>query len=243
MTVEDVDYTYSAADLERRTAMLGRLEGRGIEIGAFHSPLPVPDGVEVMYVDLLTSEAQRRYFPEVPDDAEIVEPFLIAPADDLKGIDTAALNFVLSSHLLEHISDPIAAIREWYRVLQPGGLLFVCLPDRRHTFDRTRVRTPLSHLCLDATEELGVPARDARDLEHYREWSRAVNYLEDPAQVDFWARHLQRIQYPIHFHCWHPEDFRELVDYLREQGATSFEVLDGVVLKNGYEFVYLLRKL
>lgn len=36
---------------------------------------------------------------------------------------------VVTSHLLEHLPDTGAALREWARVLRPGGELLVCVPD------------------------------------------------------------------------------------------------------------------
>jgi len=39
-------------------------------------------------------------------------------------------NYVFSSHLLEHIDDYASAIREWWRVIKPGGHLVLYLPHR-----------------------------------------------------------------------------------------------------------------
>lgn len=51
------------------------------------------------------------------------------------GYDGRALPFeegsvdtVYASHTLEHIQDPAAAVREWFRVLKPGGYLVVAVP-------------------------------------------------------------------------------------------------------------------
>lgn len=35
-----------------------------------------------------------------------------------------------ASHILEHLRDPGLAIRNWWRILQPGGCLIVCVPSR-----------------------------------------------------------------------------------------------------------------
>jgi len=37
---------------------------------------------------------------------------------------------VYASHLLEHLDDPDAALRNWWRILQPGGCLIVVVPHR-----------------------------------------------------------------------------------------------------------------
>lgn len=39
---------------------------------------------------------------------------------------------VFSSHFLEHISEPYAAIKEWSRLLKPNGHLVLYLPDGDH---------------------------------------------------------------------------------------------------------------
>lgn len=42
--------------------------------------------------------------------------------------DNNSLDYVFSSHLLEHLSDPDRAINEWGRKLKSGGILFMYLP-------------------------------------------------------------------------------------------------------------------
>lgn len=42
----------------------------------------------------------------------------------------ASLNFVFSSHNLEHVVDYKAALKEWWRVLKPGGHLVLYLPHK-----------------------------------------------------------------------------------------------------------------
>lgn len=39
------------------------------------------------------------------------------------------LDFVFSSHCLEHMHDPRHALSEWYKILKPGGYLFILVPD------------------------------------------------------------------------------------------------------------------
>lgn len=44
-------------------------------------------------------------------------------------IPDASCDAVFSSHLLEHFHDPAAALKEWWRVIKPGGFLVLYLPD------------------------------------------------------------------------------------------------------------------
>ncbi len=45
-------------------------------------------------------------------------------------VETGTLDFVYSSHLLEDFPDWEPPLREWVRVLKPGGYLIVIIPDR-----------------------------------------------------------------------------------------------------------------
>ena len=220
--------------------VLSALEGSGIEIGAFHSPLAAGPGATVRYVDLFPAALARRYFPEVPPEAAIVSPDLVAPADALP-LPESSQDFVLTSHLLEHVADPIAALVEWHRVLKPGGILFLRLPDQRGTFDKARKRTELAHLVQDHADPPSSTARRERELDHYREWARTVNELSDPAQADFWARLLMRGGYPIHFHCWIPEDVRELLAHLAARERVVFTTIADHERDDRYEFTIAAR--
>lgn len=57
-------------------------------------------------------------------------------AEDLHWFRDGVLDFVYSSHLLEDYVDTEAVLREWLRVLKPGGRLVIFCPDeqlyRRH---------------------------------------------------------------------------------------------------------------
>ena len=48
----------------------------------------------------------------------------------LEGIENESFDFVYSSHTLEHMVDPSAAIRNWFRVVKKGGYLIVFIPHR-----------------------------------------------------------------------------------------------------------------
>ena len=50
-------------------------------------------------------------------------------AQFLKGVTDASLDFVHSSHCLEHLLDPSEGLRNWFRVLREGGYLVITVPD------------------------------------------------------------------------------------------------------------------
>jgi SAM-dependent methyltransferase len=51
-------------------------------------------------------------------------------AQYLKGVKDNSYDFVYSSHTLEHLSDPVEGVKNWFRVVKPGGYLIIYLPHR-----------------------------------------------------------------------------------------------------------------
>lgn len=56
--------------------------------------------------------------------------FIIPTCEVLEDFATGSQDFVFSSHLLEHIEDYRAALKEWWRVLKQGGHLCLYLPHK-----------------------------------------------------------------------------------------------------------------
>ncbi len=59
-----------------------------------------------------------------------MQPDLRMPCEHLHTFATNSMDFVFSSHLLEHIEDFKAALREWFRVVKVGGHLCLYLPHK-----------------------------------------------------------------------------------------------------------------
>ena len=68
---------------------------------------------------------------------------------NLVGVENGSYDFVLSSHNLEHFANPVKALKEWQRVLRPGGSLILVLPHYAKTFDHRRKLTPVAHMIED----------------------------------------------------------------------------------------------
>jgi SAM-dependent methyltransferase len=94
---------------------------------------------------------------------------VVAEGDDLPFPDDA-FDFVLASHVLEHLPDPIRALQEWRRVAR--RYVFVVLPHRDRTFDRDRPVTPVDELLR--RHEQGLRSDDDR---HWTVWT-CESFLE-----------------------------------------------------------------
>ncbi len=201
--------------LENRT-LRRYLHGRGVEIGALWRRFPLPSQVQVWYVDRLNGEGLRKQYPNLR--GKIVQPDLVAEAAQLP-VAPASLDFIVASHLLEHMEFPLAALRCWYGALAPGGALLLRVPDKRYTFDRQRERTPLAHL----VEEYEHPERFDRHA-HYVDWVQ--NVKDGNPETETFEQELQRLMemdYSIHFHVWIDEDLREMIDYTRRVWRLDWE--------------------
>lgn len=51
-------------------------------------------------------------------------------AQKMEGVVDESYSTVYASHILEHLSDPIEALHNWYRILKSGGYLIVVVPHR-----------------------------------------------------------------------------------------------------------------
>lgn len=87
----------------------------------------------------------------------------IVDGGTLAGLDDDAYDAVMSSHVIEHLANPLGALDAWRRVVRPGGHLLLVAPHRDGTFDRRRPVTTLEHLIAD--HEAGTGEDDLTHLD------------------------------------------------------------------------------
>ena len=85
--------------------------GCGIDIGGKPDPL-------ALYVELFPNIQKLRTWDIEDGDAQYME-----------SICDEKYNFVHSSHCLEHMHAPEVALKNWFRILKPGGYLIITIPD------------------------------------------------------------------------------------------------------------------
>jgi SAM-dependent methyltransferase len=119
---------------------------------------------------------------------------------DLPVLPDDAYDVVLSSHVIEHIANPLRALAAWRRVTVPGGHLLIVAPHMSGTFDHRRAITPASHLIEDF--ERGTTEDD---LTHVDETLRLHDHGRDVAHDPVaWAadRRANPITRVVHHHTF-----------------------------------------
>jgi SAM-dependent methyltransferase len=102
------------------------------------------------------------------------DPYDLAQGDaqTLEGVEDESYDLVFSSHTLEHMRQPREALRNWWRVVKPGGHLIVIVPDEdlyeqgywpsifnsdhkaTFTLDKSRSWSPVTYNLLDLVAPL-----------------------------------------------------------------------------------------
>lgn len=148
----------------------------------------------------------------------------IAEATNLESIPSEDYDFVLSSHVLEHMANPVLALKEWVRILKSRGLLVMLLPHKDGTFDHHRPVTTMQHLISDF--ESGM-AED--DLTHLPEILDLHDLKRDPLAGDFAAfkaRSLKNFENRcLHHHVFDTRLAIGLIDYINLKILTVEAIL------------------
>lgn len=122
-------------------------------------------------------------------------------ASVLSPLADASYDFLLSSHCIEHLANPIGALVEWQRVLKPNGVLLLVVPHKDCTFDHRRPVTTLSHLVADF--ERNMPETD---LTHLDEVLELHDLSKDAGSADF-ATFRARCEANLEHRCIHHHVF------------------------------------
>jgi SAM-dependent methyltransferase len=214
--------------------MAGRyLRGDGLEIGALHEPLETPPGARVRYVDRLPAGELRHHYPELAG-RDLVSVDILDDGERLASVPDASVDFVIANHFLEHCEDPIAAIGAFLRVARPGGIVYLAVPDKHHSFDARRAITPIDHLAADHDRGPQASRRD-----HYLDW--ASNVLgRSGGEAGDEADRLMEARYSIHFHVWTRRSFLAFLRWCRDDRRMPLKIERTAA--NRVEVIAVLRR-
>lgn len=160
----------------------------------------------------------------------------ITEATDLSCIVSNPYDFILSSHALEHIANPLQALSEWIRVLKEQGLLILVVPHKDGTFDHRRPVTSIAHLIQDFEQQ-----STEADMTHLDEILKLHDLAMDPEAGDFQAfkrRSENNLQNrTLHHHIF---DTRLAVEVIHHMGL---QILAVEVLRPYHIFIIAQKPL
>jgi 2-polyprenyl-3-methyl-5-hydroxy-6-metoxy-1,4-benzoquinol methylase len=230
--------------MDRRQKILEGLNIRtsvGAEIGPLCSPIVRRDEGRVFYVDYADSDTLKAKYASDPcvDVSKIVDVDAIWGANALKQAlsEDALLDYVIASHVVEHVPDLVTWLEEVRSVLQPDGELRLAIPDRRFTFDYTRGETRMSDVLSAYLVRARVPQphevldfmANAKRVDLQMAWRGEIdlaelvpyNAFEDAMNM---ARDVLENGTYHDTHCWvfTPRSFSSLFERLASVGLVHF---------------------
>ncbi len=137
--------------MDRRQRVLNLVvpHGRtGVEIGPLAQPILRKSDGDVLYADHLPTEELRRQYHGHPTlgpagiDGIVPVDIVLGEGGLVQALGTRGpVDYVVASHVVEHVPDPISWLREIGEALHEGGVFCLIVPDKRFTFDHFRMPT------------------------------------------------------------------------------------------------------
>jgi len=152
----------------------------------------------------------------------------ISEATNLSEIKSETYDFIISSHCLEHVANPLKAIEEWLRVLKTGGNILVVLPNKDLTFDNKRPITTFEHLLFDY--ERNTSENDLTHLDEVLKLHDLTMDVKAGTIEDFKERCLNNCEIrAIHHHVFSIELLNQILEFFKVQIEFS-EVHEDLVI-------------
>lgn len=254
----------------RRDFILGLTElkrGPGLEIAPLSRPIACKPDWDVSYVDIVPTDQLIEHYandPAVPNDEIVAVDY---PLTDANGtIHTLAevagagapFDWVIASHVIEHVPDLITWLGDIATLLRDDGALVLAVPDMRYSFDAYRPQTTVGQMLQAHHQGDVVPSvRAVYDALHTASSITAVeawagrrtglkkSRIHPQSQVMPLVERAKKGQY-VDSHVWtfRPSTLIEQINELGRLGLCEF-VVEKVrnTRPNQLEFYAVLRRL
>ncbi|WP_298704501.1 bifunctional 2-polyprenyl-6-hydroxyphenol methylase/3-demethylubiquinol 3-O-methyltransferase UbiG [uncultured Variovorax sp.] len=210
----------------------------GLEVGPLDKALVKrTEGRQIFYADYADRAALRAASetdPNVNIDAIPEIDYVIAPLPERL---PRQFDYVIASHVGEHVPDLLGWLKTLFGWLKPGGVVILALPDKRYTFDCLREHSTIGEL-LEAHVEKRERPSFASIYDGFSKATRndvcALWEGADPAKFEYqFPRDVSfRMARDAHIngtyrdcHCWvfTAHGFRALLDEARDLGVIDFD--------------------
>ena len=216
----------------------------GIEYGPLHRPIMQKSVYpNVRYVDFEPRDDLVQHYKNNPN----VDVTLIPEIDIVTGgslisafVPDESIDFVIASHVLEHVPDFIGWLETNLRLLRPGGRIALAFPDRRYCFDMAKQPTSFHELVAAYFEQRTQPnftqicdhILNSRKVIPAEIWDGKLTIGNAPrnhpthAALNLLRKLASKTEYHD-VHCWKfsDQEFIDMVALIKEQFDLPFEVL------------------
>ncbi len=236
------------AELTRTNRLVGGIDlatAKGLELGPLFNPLIPRSSGNIRYIDHVDTDALRaRYASHVGFDVDAIVPIDYASGGrsiaETVGAD-APFDYVVASHVVEHVPDLIGWLADLRSVLADDGLLALIVPDQRRCFDALRQPTVLADVVAAHLQGAATPS--ARQVfDHYASavgragqigWDGEAP-LDELTAIHPEAEAMERATAAAaggdydDVHCWvfTPSSFCRVLAGLQRLGLVAFDVVD-----------------
>jgi Methyltransferase domain len=231
---------------------------KGLELGPLANPVVRRDMGDVRYLDHVDTDSLRaRYEAHDGFDVDAIVPIDYVSDGSIRDAVAADVPFdyVIASHVIEHVPDLVAWLRDIRSILRDDGVLSLAIPDHRRCFDALRSPTVTAEVIHAHLTHATTPS-PRHVFDHYSSavaWHGYIAWEEEPPFAELVPVHseeeaLERATAAaasddyLDVHCWvfTPTSFVRLIGALQRLHLVPFS-LDHHTETIGGEFFATLR--
>ena len=134
-----------------------------LEIGPLHAPICCRPSASVRYIDAFTTEELKHQYRSDPnvDTEQIVDVDYVWRGERYSDLIKERFDRVVTSHNIEHVPCLVSFLNNLESVLNPGGAIYVAIPDRRYCFDYYKSESSIEEAILASYAERTRPCVSA----------------------------------------------------------------------------------
>lgn len=223
-------FVASHFDLDRNV-LFRRCKGKGVELGPGPNPHIRPnDEIEILYVEQKSPDDWVSLYGEhykMAFDTTLAQFYITGEAHAIP-VAPDSLDFIYSSHVFEHLVNPLGHLEIWSRLLRKGGEVLMIVPDYIGSKDYLASPTGMGELLDEFRQGTFTPT-----FEHYRRYAHARS-APDKAQKLFDSKSS------IHMHYYTNDNMHDLLECSVKSG--NFEKFTILHSPNAKDFHVILRK-
>jgi SAM-dependent methyltransferase len=233
---------------------------RILEIGPLANPMvPKAEDMDVFYADIRSIEEIKDFYKNdnSVDKNKIVDiDYVIKDTYSGSLKNVKQFDYVIMSHVIEHIPRIIDFFFDISNILKSSGKLCLTIPDKRYCFDHYRCPTSFAE-CYDIYRR-GVTNNPLRVLDHCVSWTindpvfwwgNPSDYENIPKDDARFAEALSNYDsaltgnyHDVHFNVFTPETFLLLIYNLTKSFLFPFEIVEFYGTdKDTFEFNVVLK--